>query len=488
MGKVTGFKEYSRIEEAYQPVAKRLKNYHEFVIGLTDEQASVQGARCMDCGIPFCHNGCPLNNVIPDFNDLVYHCDWQLAAEVLHHTNNFPEFTGRICPAPCEAACTLNLYDQPVGIKSIEHAIIDRAWSQGWITAQPAFHKTGKRVAVVGSGPAGMAAAQQLARAGHEVTLFEKNSRVGGLLRYGIPDFKLEKSLIDRRAQQLQDEGVNICTGVQIGTWPKDLKVYNGANKVIAFKELMKQFDAVLLACGSETPRDLPIPGRELKGIHFALEFLQAQNRVNAGEKVKDQINAKGKRVVVIGGGDTGSDCVGTSNRQGAKSVVQLEVMPKPPEHENKLQTWPNWPYKLRTSSSHEEGCTREFAISTKKFKGKNGQVAALETVDVEFSNGKLCEIAGSERVLQADLVLLAMGFVHPVQTLLEDLGLQADARGNVHATTDKKSGYATNVPNVFVAGDMRKGQSLVVWALREGRQAARAIDQYLMGDSQLPY
>ncbi|GAB4398147.1 MAG: glutamate synthase subunit beta [Rhodoferax sp.] len=487
MGKITGFLEFDRIDEGYAPVAERIKHYKEFVIGLTDEQAKVQGARCMDCGTPFCNNGCPINNIIPDFNDLVYQQDWQQALEVLHSTNNFPEFTGRICPAPCEAACTLNINNDPVGIKSIEHAIIDRGWAQGWVKAQPAAVKTGKKVAIVGSGPAGLAAAQQLARAGHDVTLFEKNDRVGGLLRYGIPDFKLEKWLIDRRVEQLKAEGVHIRTGVLVGSWPKDSKVNNWSKETLGAETLLADFDAVLLAGGSEQSRDLPIPGRDLDGIHFAMEFLPQQNKVNAGDKLKGQISAAGKHVIVIGGGDTGSDCVGTSRRQGALSVTQFEVMPQPPASENKPLTWPYWPMKLRTSSSHEEGCVREFAISTQAFYGEKGKVKGLKTVNVEFKDGKLVNIAGTERDYPADLVLLAMGFVNPVPTVLEAFGVEKDARGNARASTDVDGGYATNVPKVFAAGDMRRGQSLVVWAIREGRQAARAVDEFLMGFSDLP-
>ena len=491
MGKTTGFMEYERIEEGYKPVGERLKHYKEFVIGLDEAQAKVQGARCMDCGTPFCNNGCPVNNIIPDFNDLVYHSDWKSAIEVLHSTNNFPEFTGRICPAPCEAACVLNVNDDAVGIKSIEHAIIDRAWAEGWVQPRPAKHQTGKKVAVVGSGPAGLAAAQQLARTGHSVTLFEKNDRVGGLLRYGIPDFKMEKSHIDRRVKQLEAEGVVIRTSVFVGAAKdglgKDSKVTNWAKETVTPEQLHKEFDAVLLTGGSEQSRDLPVPGRDLDGIHFAMEFLPQQNKVNAGDKLKGQIRADGKHVIVIGGGDTGSDCVGTSNRHGAASVTQFEVMPMPPEVENRPLTWPYWPLKLRTSSSHEEGCVREFAISTKEFTGEKGKVKGLTTVQVEFKDGKLVEIAGTEKHYQADLVLLAMGFVHPVAPVLDAFGVDKDARGNARATTDFDGGYATNVPKVFAAGDMRRGQSLVVWAIREGRQAARAVDEFLMGYSDLP-
>jgi glutamate synthase (NADPH) small chain len=487
MGKVTGFMEFERLEEGYKPVAERLKNYKEFVVGLDDAQAKVQAARCMDCGTPFCNNGCPVNNIIPDFNDLVFRQDWKSAIDTLHSTNNFPEFTGRICPAPCEAACTLNVNDDAVGIKSIEHAIIDRAWHEGWVTSQLPKVKTGKKVAVVGSGPAGMAAAQQLARAGHDVTLFEKNDRVGGLLRYGIPDFKMEKSHIDRRVEQMQAEGVTIRTGVLVGAWPKDSKVTNWAKETISAEQLQKDFDAVLLTGGSEQSRDLPVPGRDLDGIHFAMEFLPQQNKVNAGDKLKGQLRADGKHVIVIGGGDTGSDCVGTSNRHGAVGVTQFEVMPQPPEEENRPMTWPYWPLKLRTSSSHDEGCERVFSISTKEFIGEKGKVTGLKTVNVEFKDGKLVEIPGTEKVLKADLVLLAMGFVNPVATVLEAFGVDKDARGNAKATTDFIGGYATNVPKVFAAGDVRRGQSLVVWAIREGRQAARSVDEFLMGVSELP-
>ena len=492
MGKVTGFMEIERLEEGYKPVKERLKNYNEFVIGLDDGQAKQQAARCMDCGTPFCNNGCPVNNIIPDFNDLVYQGDWKNAIDVLHSTNNFPEFTGRICPAPCEAACVVNVNGDAVGIKSIEHAIIDKAWSEGWVVAKPAKHKTGKKVAVVGSGPAGMAAAQQLARVGHDVTLFEKNDRIGGLLRYGIPDFKMEKSHIDRRAKQLEAEGVTIRTNVMVGELPKGSKVTNWATETITPAQLQKDFDAVLLTGGSEQSRDLPAPGRDLAGIHFAMEFLPQQNKVNGGDKVKDQLRADGKHVVVIGGGDTGSDCVGTSTRHGAAGVVQFEVMPMPPEHENKPLVWPYWPLKLRTSSSHDESSEkgllkREFAISTKEFVGENGKVTGVKTVRVEWKDGKMVEVAGSEEIIKADLVLLAMGFVNPVATILEGFGVEKDARGNAKATTEFTGGYATNVPKVFAAGDIRRGQSLVVWAIREGRQAARSVDEFLMGASDLP-
>jgi glutamate synthase (NADPH/NADH) small chain len=491
MGKITGFMEFERLEEGYKPAPERLKHYKEFVIGLDESQAKVQAARCMDCGTPFCNSGCPVNNIIPDFNDLVYQGDWHNAITVLHSTNNFPEFTGRICPAPCEAACTLNVNDDAVGIKSIEHAIIDRAWAQGWVTPQLPLQKTGKKVAVVGSGPAGMAAAQQLARVGHDVTLFEKNDRVGGLLRYGIPDFKMEKSHIDRRVEQMKAEGVTFRTGVMVGELPKESKVINWAKESISPAQLNKEFDAVLLTGGAEQSRDLAVPGRELDGVHFAMEFLPQQNKVNAGDKLKGQgitqIRADGKHVIVIGGGDTGSDCVGTSNRHGASHVTQFEVMPQPPLEENRPMTWPYWPLKLRTSSSHDEGCEREFAISTKEFVGEKGKVTGVKTVHVEWKDGKMVEVPGSEQVLKADLVLLAMGFVSPVATVLDAFGIDKDARGNAKASTELIGGYATNVAKVFVAGDIRRGQSLVVWAIREGRQAARAVDEFLMGVSDLP-
>ena len=491
MGKITGFLEYERVEERSEPVPARLKTWKEFVITLDSAQARTQAARCMDCGTPFCNHGCPVNNLIPDFNDLVYHDDWHRAIEVLHQTNKFPEFTGRVCPAPCEAACTLNINDDAVGIKSIEHAIIDRAWAEGWVTPQAAAVKTGKKVAVVGSGPAGLAAAQQLARAGHEVTVFEKNAQPGGLLRYGIPDFKLDKRHIDRRIEQMTAEGVVFRTGVLVGALDQDSKVTSHAVQTLSAEQLLAEFDAVLLTGGSEVSRDLPAPGRALDGVHFAMEFLPQQNRVVAGDKLKGQLRATGKHVIVIGGGDTGSDCVGTSNRQGAASVTQFELMPMPPEQEDKPLTWPYWPYRLRTSSSHEEGCERQFAIATKEFiagAGKDkGRIVGLKTVEVEWAGGKMTEVPGTEKTWQADLVLLAMGFVHPVGSLLEAFGIDKDARGNARAGTDAVTGYRTNVERVFAAGDMRRGQSLVVWAIREGRQAARAIDEALMGSSTLP-
>lgn len=487
MGKITGFMEFQRLEEGYQPVPTRLTNYKEFVIGLDDAQTKQQAARCMDCGTPFCNNGCPVNNIIPDFNDMVLRDDWKAAIETLHSTNNFPEFTGRICPAPCEAACTLYVNSDAVGIKSIEHAIIDRAWNEGWVLAQPALHKTGKRVAIVGSGPAGLAAAQQLARAGHAVTVFEKNDRAGGLLRYGIPDFKMEKSHIDRRLEQLVAEGVTIRTGVLVGDLAKDAKVTNWSKETISPAQLQQDFDAVLLTAGAEQSRDLPIPGRDLDGVHFAMQFLPQQNKVNAGDKLKGQLRAEGKHVIVIGGGDTGSDCVGTSNRQGAASVTQFEVMPEPAAQENRAMTWPFWPLKLRTSSSHEEGCERVFAVSTKEFVGEKGKLTGLKVVNVEWVNGKMVEVKDSEKIIKADMVFLAMGFVNPVASVLESFGVDKDARGNAKAHTEELGGYVTNAAKIFAAGDIRRGQSLVVWAIREGRQAARAVDQFLMGRSDLP-
>ena len=488
MGKVTGFMEYARLAEAAEAPDSRVKHYKEFLLHLNDGSATKQAARCMDCGIPFCNNGCPVNNIIPDWNDLVYRGNYQQALETLHSTNNFPEFTGRICPAPCESACTLGINSDAVGIKSIEHFIIDKGWENGWIKPQPLAASTGKKVAVVGSGPAGLAAAQQLARAGHAVTVFEKNDRPGGLLRYGIPDFKLEKSHIDRRIEQMQAEGVVFKTGVLIGDaagFPD--KVNNWSKETISAAQLQEEFDAVILAGGAELPRDLPVPGRELKGVHFAMEFLPQQNKVNAGDKVKEQIKATGKHVVVIGGGDTGSDCVGTSNRHGAATVSQFEVMPMPPEKENISMVWPYWPLKLRTSSSHEEGCQRDWSIATKRLEGRNGKVEKLIAARVEWRDGKMQEVADSEFEIKADLVLLAMGFVSPIQQVLGAFGIDQDARGNARASTDGAQAYASSVSKVFAAGDMRRGQSLVVWAIREGRQCAHAVDKFLMGSSLLP-
>ncbi|MFZ1546925.1 MAG: glutamate synthase subunit beta [Candidatus Nitrotoga sp.] len=474
MGKITGFMEFRRLSEQSLPVAERLQNYKEFISRLTDQQASVQGSRCMDCGIPFCTTGCPVNNIIPDWNDLVYRGNWKQALDVLHSTNNFPEFTGRICPAPCETACTLTINDDAVGIKSIEHAIIDKGWEEGWVIPKPAQTKSGKKIAVVGSGPAGLACAQQLARVGHDVVVFEKNDRIGGLLRYGIPDFKLEKTHIDRRIEQMRAEGVEFR-----------VKQHIGVN--VPAQKIKDEFDAVILTGGAEQPRDLPVPGRELQGVHFAMEFLPQQNKVVAGDAVPDQIKATGKHVVVIGGGDTGSDCVGTSNRHGAASVTQFEVMPRPPEQENKPLIWPYWPMKLRTSSSHDEGCQRDWAVATKELTGNNGKVEKLHAVRVEWKDGKMQEVPGSEIEMKADLVLLAMGFVSPTQQILEAFGVEKDGRGNAKAVTDGVGYYQTSVDKVFAAGDMRRGQSLVVWAIREGRQAARAVDEYLMGSSSLP-
>jgi len=474
MGKVTGFMEFDRLSEGNLPVTERVKNYKEFVLHLTDDQAKQQGARCMDCGIPFCTSGCPINNIIPDWNDLVYNQDWRSAIDVLHSTNNFPEFTGRICPAPCEAACTLNINNDAVGIKSIEHAIIDKAWENNWVVPQVAEKKTGKKIAIVGSGPAGLAAAQQLARAGHSVVVLEKNSRIGGLLRYGIPDFKMEKSHIDRRMAQMEAEGVEFRTNNNVG-------------ENISADDLVKDYDAVVLAGGAEYPRDLPVEGRNLDGIHFAMDFLTPQNKVVAGDKIENQIMATGKHVVVIGGGDTGSDCVGTSNRHGAASITQFELMPQPPVKEDKALVWPNWPLKMRTSSSHEEGASRDWSITTKRLIGENGKVTHLVGAKVEWKEGKMIEVPGSEFTIQADLVLLAMGFVSPVQKVLEAFGVERDNRGNAKATTDGEGCYTTNKAKVFAAGDMRRGQSLVVWAIREGRQCAKSVDEFLMGSSTLP-
>ena len=466
--------EYPRLDEGYIPPSERIKNYKEFVLHLSDEEAKIQGARCMDCGIQFCNNGCPVNNIIPDWNDLVYQQNWRAAIDVLHSTNNFPEFTGRICPAPCEAACTLNINSDAVGIKSIEHAIIDKAWENNWVVPQPPKHKTGKKIAIVGSGPAGLAAAQQLARAGHAVDVLEKNDRIGGLLRYGIPDFKMEKTHIDRRMEQMEAEGVCFKPNQNVG-----------GN--ISPDQLVDEYDAVILAGGAEWPRDLPVPGRELDGVHFAMDFLPSQNKVVAGDKVKEQITATGKHVVVIGGGDTGSDCVGTSNRHGAASVTQFELMPQPPEQENKELVWPYWPLKLRTSSSHEEGCERDWSVATKSFVGENGKVRELIASKVEWKDGKMQEMPNSEFKMKADLVLLAMGFLGPQQNLLDQFKVDKDQRGNAKAATEGENCYATSRKKVFAAGDMRRGQSLVVWAIREGRQCARSVDEFLMGKSSLP-
>ncbi|HSS27019.1 MAG TPA: glutamate synthase subunit beta [Usitatibacter sp.] len=480
MGKITGFMEIDRADRPYTPVAERVRVYKEFVRPLPEDEMSRQGARCMDCGIPFCQTGCPVNNIIPDWNDLVYRNNWRQALEVLHSTNNFPEFTGRVCPAPCEAACVLNINNDPVTIKSIEQAIIDKGFAEGWVGPQVPHRKTGKRVAVVGSGPAGMACAQQLARAGHDVTLFEKSDRIGGLLRYGIPDFKMEKHLIDRRMEQMAAEGVTFRPGVHVGV-------------TMPASDLLEKFDAIALTGGSEKPRDLPAPGRELAGIMYAMDFLPQQNRKVAGDNVQNQVLAAGKHVIVIGGGDTGSDCIGTSIRQGAASVVNFELMPQPPEQENKPLTWPYWPLKLRTSSSHEEGAERDFAVATKSFQGKDGNVESLTACHVEWvKDGKgamtMQEVPGTEFTLPAQLVLLAMGYVHPVhEGMIDQLGVAKDARGNVRATTDGAGCYATSVSKVFAAGDMRRGQSLVVWAIREGRQCAREVDAFLTGSSDLP-
>jgi glutamate synthase (NADPH/NADH) small chain len=492
MGKVTGFLEYERIAEAHEAPEARRKHYREFIAHLTDEEAKIQGARCMDCGVPFCMTGCPVNNIIPDFNDLVYRQDWQRAIETLHSTNNFPEFTGRVCPAPCEEACVLRINEDPVGIKSVEHAIIDKAWEQGWVTAQTPKHKTGKKVAVVGSGPAGLACSQQLARAGHDVVLFEKSDRIGGLLRYGIPDFKLEKWIIDRRLEQMAAEGVEFRTRVFVGREPPGPEVANDAKRAVSPEELLGEFDAVVLAGGAEQPRDLPIPGRDLDGIHYAMEFLPLQNRRVAGDSDIRDLWATDKHVVIIGGGDTGSDCVGTSNRHGARSIAQFELLPMPPDVDRN-PVWPYWPVRLRTSSSHEEGVDRDWAVTTKRFRGEKGQVKALVAARVKWEKDpasgqmKMTEIPGTEFEVPADLVLLAMGFVSPVPGVLDAFGVAKDARGNARATTDGAGCYQTSAPKVFAAGDLRRGQSLIVWAIREGRQCARAVDEFLMGASELP-
>ena len=482
MGKVTGFLEFDRVENKSISPKTRVKNYNEFVLPFSEKTLNEQASRCMNCGIPYCHNSCPINNIIPDWNGLVYEGDWKNALKVLHSTNNFPEFTSRICPAPCEAACTLNIEDNPVTIKSIERSIIDRAFKEGWIIPEVNTNKTDKKIAVVGSGPAGLACAQQLARAGHNVTVYEKNDRVGGLLRYGIPNFKMEKHFIDKRVEQMTKEGVTFKCNSHIG-------------KNIDVKKILRDYNAIVLACGSEVPRDLEIPGRNLEGIHFAMDFLTLQNKICEGDTIdqESEISAKDKHVVVIGGGDTGSDCIGTSNRQGAKSVTQLEILEKPPEKEDKLLTWPNWPLKLRTSSSHEEGVDRNWSVSTKTFEGDKNKVKELRLKKVEWTkneNGKiqLDELKGksSEISLKADLVLLAMGFLHPVKdNLIKSLDLSLDDRGNVKAND---LDYKTNRNKIFVSGDMRRGQSLVVWAIREGRQVAHSVDKFLMGKTELPY
>lgn len=486
MGKVTGFKEIQRHDRGYAPIEERVVHYHEFVVPLDEQELMQQGARCMDCGIPFCHDGpnggCPVNNLIPDWNDLVYHGEWQEALDSLHSTNNLPEITGKICPAPCQESCTLNIDNNPVTIKTIECAIIDKGFEEGWVKPEIAEHKTGKKVAVVGSGPAGMSASQQLARAGHDVVLFEKESRIGGLMRFGIPDFKLDKKLLDRRMQQMAEEGVQFRTDTHIGV-------------NIPAKQLLEEFDAVALTGGSEKPRDLPIPGRELNGVHFAMDFLKANTKWVQGVHAEDQvISAKDKHVVVIGGGDTGSDCIGTSTRHGAKSITQLEIMPRPPEQEDKGLVWPDWPNKMRTSTSQEEGCERMFSVASKEFiDDGNGNVKAIKCIKVEWSqddsgNWNMSEVAGSEFDLEADLVTLAMGFVHPVhEGMLDELGVELDPRGNIKGDTEGNQAYSTSLDKVFAAGDMRRGQSLVVWAIREGRQCAHAIDKYLMGSTSLP-
>jgi glutamate synthase (NADPH) small chain len=482
MGKPTGFLEIERHDRGYEKAAERVKNFKEFTKPLPAAELTGQAARCMDCGIPFCHNGCPVNNMIPDWNNLVYRDQFRDALTVLHSTNNFPEFTGRICPAPCEASCTLNIDDTPVTIKTIECAIVDRGWVEGWIVPEPPSHKTGKRVAVVGSGPSGLACAQQLARAGHAVTLFEKNDRIGGLLRYGIPDFKMEKHLIDQRMAQMEAEGVEFRTNVNVGV-------------TITIDALLTDFDAVALTGGAEWPRDLSIPSRASAGIHFAMDFLTQQNKRGAGDDEatasgNNPISAKGKHVVVIGGGDTGSDCIGTSARQGATSITQIEIMPKPPEKENKAMVWPDWPNKLRSSHAHDEGVARDWSVHTKDAITENGRVVALDCIYVDWTKGddgrmRMVEVAGSDFQLKADLVLLAMGFLGPHRNaLLEQAGVELDQRGNVAANTVE---YRTSRDKLFAAGDMRRGQSLVVWAIREGRQCARSVDQFLMGTTSLP-
>ena len=480
MGKPTGFLEIPRKDRGYKPVSDRITHFHEFVIPMADSELSEQGARCMDCGIPFCHQGCPVNNIIPDWNDLVYRGEWQEALAVLHSTNNFPEVTGRICPAPCQESCTLNLNNDPVTIKTIECAIIDKAWEEGWVEPEVPLRSTHKRVAVVGSGPSGMAAAQQIARAGHEVVVYERQERIGGLMRFGIPDFKLEKSIIDRRVSQMMAEGVVFKTHTHIGI-------------DIPAKQLIDRFDAVVLTGGSEKPRDLPVPGRDLEGVHFAMDFLRSNTKVVQGIET-EVISARNKNVVVIGGGDTGSDCIGTSIRHGAKSVTQIEILPEPPAQEDKMLTWPDWPNKQRTSTSQEEGCTRLFSVATKEFlPGDGNKLKGVKCVKVDWNKDaqgrwQMTEIEGSEFILDAELVTLAMGFVHPVhEGMLEELQVELDPRGNVKGSTEGPDAYKTSIDGVFAAGDMRRGQSLVVWAIREGRQCARAVDEFLMGRSDLP-
>ena len=487
MGKPTGFMEIAREVPSRRPAAERINDWFEVYQPFPPAAARQQGARCMDCGVPFCHTGCPVNNIIPDWNDMVFRDRWQLAIHRLHSTNNFPEFTGRVCPAPCESSCVLGINEPPVSIKAIERTIIDHAWQQGWINPEPPAVKTGKTVAIAGSGPAGLAAAQQLARAGHSVTVFEKASRIGGLLRYGIPDFKMDKGLIDRRMQQMEAEGVSFRTGCLVGAEKTPAGIVNDAREIIPAAKLMAEFDAVVLAGGSEVPRDLPVPGRELKGVHFALEFLIPQNKAVAGDG-PNSIDAKGKHVLVIGGGDTGSDCVGTSNRHGAAGITQIELMPRPPEQEDKPLVWPYWPLKMRTSSSHEEGCERDWSIVTKAFVDDGqGRVKAVKAARLEWKDGKMAEVPGSEFEIRADLVFLAMGFTNPLAPVLDAFGVEKDARGNARASTDGAGCYATSAAKVFAAGDMRRGQSLVVWAIREGRQCAREVDAFLMGGSDLP-
>ena len=479
MGKTTGFMELDRVERSYEPAEDRIKHFKEFLIPLDPKEVSKQGARCMDCGIPYCHQGCPVNNLIPDWNDMVYNNRWKEALDLLHSTNNFPEFTGRICPAPCEASCTLNITDNPVAIKTIECSVVDRGWEEGWIKPQISSKKSDKKVAVIGSGPSGLACAQQLARAGHSVVVFEKNERIGGLLRIGIPDFKMEKTLIDRRMSQMKLEGVEFRVNSHVG-------------KNVSMEELNNEFQAIAFCGGSEHPRDLPVEGRDLKGVYFAMEFLSQQNDRVSGKTINSEIeiSAKGKNVLVIGGGDTGSDCVGTSNRQGAKSVTQLELLDQPPEKEDKALTWPNWPMKMRTSTSHQEGCERNWSVLTKSFEGKDGEVSKLNCVKVEWIKSddgrmKMSEIKGSEFSFEADLVLLAMGFVHPIhEGLIKQLGVKLTPVGNLEANDTK---YQTSIKNFFAAGDSRRGQSLVVWAIKEGRQCARSIDEFLVGKSDLP-